>query len=359
MGKSPFPIILTPEEEQTLKKNVANSKTEQRIVFRSRIILLCADDLTNKRIARKLKTPSKTISKWRERFYFKRLKGLKDEQRTGRPKKFQYQLKYELVHLSCSNPDSVFKGLTKWSYRKLALALIMKKLVEYISFTRVMTWLKGMDLKPQKVKYWLNPTDPNFHEKMYAIVDLYHNPPQGEPILCLDEKTGIQVLTPLYPDKESSKGDTIYREYDYVRKGTLCLLGGYNITSGKCHGIVRETHKTKDFIDLLKFLIAEYPDAKRIHLVLDNFTTHKSKELKKWLSENENPFIFHFLPFHGSWLNQIEIWFGIFSRECLKRANCESKEEKKFMILDYIETYNKCFAHAFKWQYGKELLKVK
>lgn len=358
MLKSPFNINLTQEEEKTLKKIISQSKSEQRLVLRCSIVLLASRGLKNKSIAKKLDKNVKTISHWRKSFYYHRLDGLYDMKRSGRPKKFNETVKYELVHIACSKADLYFKGLTKWSYRKLAFALILKKIVTSISFTRVMIWLKTLDLKPQKTRYYLNQTDPDFEKKMHDIIRLYHQPSENEPIICVDEKTGIQVLKPLYDDIVSGTGARVYREFDYERKGTVSLLAGYNVATGKTSGIVSQTHKTKDFIELLDLLIKEYREYKKIHLVLDNFSTHKSKELKEWLAKHHNPFEFHYLPFHGSWLNQIEIWFGIFKRDCLKNVKAESIIEMCGIINDYIKTYNKLFSHPFNWQYGKDLLKI-
>ncbi len=193
---------------------------------------------------------------------------------------------------------------------------------------------------------------------MLKVIQHYHREiPSDEMTICVDEKTGIQVLDSLNPDKINSNGTIVYRDPDYIRKGVLCLLAGYEITNGKVIGIVREKHKTEDFIKLLEELLKRYKTYKRVNIVLDNFSTHKSKDLKNWLEKNPNNFNFVFLPFHGSWLNQIEIWFGIFSRECLKNNRSVNKKDMFILINEYIKTYNDIFAHPFKWQYGNELLK--
>lgn len=356
--KSPFNINLTLEEKKSLKKIISKGKSEHRLVFRCSIILLASQGLMNCSIAKKLKVDVKTISHWRKNYYYHRLEGLYDKKRSGRPKKFDETVKYEMVHIACSNADLYFKGLTKWSYRKLALALIKKKIVASISFTRVMTWLKSLDLKPQKVRYYLNQTYPNFEEKMYDIIRLYHHSSENEPIICVDEKTGIQVLKPVYDDIINKTGEKVYREFAYERKGTVTLLAGYNVKTGKVSGIVKQTHKTKDFIELLCLLKKQYHEYQKVHIVLDNFSTHKSKELREWQDKNGDCFVFHYLPFHGSWLNQVEIWFSIFKKDCLKNAKAESIIEMSGIIFDYIKSYNKYFSHPFNWQYGKDLLTI-
>jgi transposase len=356
MYKSPYIHKITQKEEQELKKVITKLKSENRMVLRCNIILFSSKGYQVQEIARKLKITSKTVSKWIKRYYLFGIKGLKDKPRSGRAKKFNLSVKYELVHLACTDPDKIFKGLTKWSYRKLVLAMIKLKIVAKISYTRVMSWLKSLKIKPHKIKYYLVQTDPAFKEKMLEIIKLYHYPPIDGPVICLDEKTGIQVLMPFYPDKEVSNGQVVLREYDYIRKGTICVLGGFNVTTGKIIGIVREKHSTKEFIELLKAILLAFKHERKIYIICDNFSTHKSAELLNWLSSFNNPFEFHYLPNHGSWLNQIEIWFGILDKDCLNNAVSNNKLEKAQLILDFFEMYNKNFAHPFKWQYGKDLL---
>lgn len=357
MYNSPFPILLTQEEQKELEEIITKPKSEHRMVVRCTIILLLHQGLRNKEISQRLSISVKTVSKWRLRYHADGLTGLNDAPRSGRKHQFSPTVRFEVMHLACTDPEKVFTGVTKWSYRKLAKAMIQLSLVNRVSFTRVMTWLKAMKIKPYKIKYYLKPTDPKFREKMLAIVFLYHNPPDDGVLVCVDEKTGIKVHMPLYPDKDLGVGK-IARESHYQRKGTVSLFSGFEVQTGLVTSLVRVSHKTEDFIAFLLALLERYSGHQKIHLVLDNSSIHRSKKLKAWLIESglENRFEFHFLPAHGSWLNQVEIWFGIFSRDCLSQAVCDSKESMIRLIHAYVDTYNKSFAHPFDWKYGKNML---
>ena len=283
---TPFQIVLTQEDENALKKIQTKPSSEYREVKRASIILMAHQQKSNVQIAQKLGISVPTASKWRKRYCNSGLSGLCDAPRSGRKPVFLPEVKFEAMHIACTSPEQYLHGVTKWSYAKIAQVLVLTTIVKTISETRVQTWLKTMHVKPYKVKYYLKPKHPNFKTLMLEILKLYFDPPNDGPLLCVDEKTGIQIKEPLNPDKEIKVG-LIARESQYKRHGTVCLLSAFEVSTGLVTSLVRSTHKTADFIELLKLLHSNYESNLTIHLILDNLSTHKSKELLHWLSNNK------------------------------------------------------------------------
>lgn len=274
-------------------------------------------------------------------------------------------------------PREVGRAFEAWSFRELRRTALEEGIVESIGTTTIHRWLKEAAIKPWRWRYWLNSTDPFFEQKMFGVIRLYLEPPPRSVVLCVDEKTGMQALERLFPDKLMLPGKPALREFGYIRHGTVTLFGAFNPHTGKISGQLTERHRAREFCEFLKRIVKKHP-RREIHLIVDNFKTHLTEEVRKlvaklcrlnWekMTEEEKKgvlqkpnkrIVFHFLPFHASWLNQIEIWFSFLSRDLLRRGSFTSKKDLKQKLFHYIQDYNRHRAHPFKWTYTGQPLAV-
>jgi len=288
------------------------------------------------------------VRKWKERFVEYGTEGLRDQARSGAPRKHGPEIRHKIAAEACNPPD----GRTHWSIRDLAKHLSVDRgIVERV--------FKDQAIKPHLVKYYHHSTDPEFEEKILNIIGLYLNPPENAIVLSVDEKTGIQALDrtqpvlPLYPH-----GRIKNIPFEYKRNGTTSLLTALDVHTGKITGRCENKHTNIEFISFLKELVKKYKRKKNeIHIICDNYSAHKHKNVKEWLEQHENVFM-HFTPTHASWLNQIEIWFSIISRKILKQGIFKSVKDLVGKIKDFIKSYNgDC--RPFAWTYTGDPLKVK
>ncbi len=209
-----------------------------------------------------------------------------------------------------------------------------------------------MDLKPWRWHYWLEARDPDWVEKSRAICRLYQHPPTDGTLLCVDEKPGIQVverklLTPPW------LGRIAHREYEYVRHGTLDLLAAFQVATGRTWGRCYHQHRAVDLVDFLDYLDGALPEDEYgvLHLVSDNAKTRTAPETQDWMGQHPGRVVWHFLPTHASWLNQIEIWFSVLQRKCLAHGSWRSYSELEQQILAFMRTHNQRWAHPYRWTY--------
>jgi transposase len=296
------------------------------------------------------------VRKWVDRFFKSGLKGLFDLPRTGRPQVYPPDTRLQVVGLACQYPgERYLPGVTHWSSRSL-VGVIKKHFKEIgeISFETIRRILKSHHLKPHRIKYFLTRTDPNFFDKAKQVIELYLSPPTDGVVICVDERTGIQALERKYPGLPMLPGHCQRQEFEYKRHGTFCLIAGLNVLTGGVFGRCYERHTNVEFRDFLENLIAIYPEQK-LYIILDNLKTHLHSNVKELLREHKMQFIL--LPFHGSWLNQIEIWFGILNRHCIRRSDFKGKEAGMEEVLHFINTWNENWAHPFNWNFNVDDLK--
>ena len=346
MGRKMRKIELTAEEQATLRMRLRAGKTEQRAVQRAKVILMSTEDTSLKEISRKTGLSIYNCMKWRQRFFKSRLKGLKDKQRSGRPQKLTPQQRVSVVVLACTLPPD---GINRWSIRKLAEAT-------GFGSTTVHRILNEGKIKPYKIKHWCGKsTDPEFEEKQAAILGLYLDPPDNALVLAVDEKSQIQALDRTQPMLPLRQGDAKRMTATYKRHGTTCLLAAFSVHEGSIDGRCVNQHTHKEFLAFLKHLYRKYP-RKQLHVIMDNFSAHKHKKVKEWASHRRR-LTLHFTPTYASWLNQVEIWFSIFSRDVIKGGIWHSKQELVKQIMYYIKKYNEKMANPFTWTYtGKPLV---
>jgi transposase len=310
--------------------------------------LLTVDGLSVDAIVKKLNTTKVTISKWKKRFLEQGLSGLSDQERPGRRVKYGPEIRHKIAAEACNPPA----GQTHWTIRDLARHLgIDRGLVQRV--------LKEEAIKPHLIKYYHHSKDPEFEQKMLNIIGLYLEPPDNAVVLCVDEKTGIQALDrnqPVLPLKPHGKVKNI--PFEYKRLGTTSLMAAFEVHQGTVVGKCEKRHTHQEFLSFLKHLERTYrKQGREIHIICDNYSTHRHKKVKAWVETHKNVML-HFTPTHASWLNQIEIWFSIMSRKVLKQGVFKSVQELIQKIETFITNYNQN-AQPFAWTYTGQPLKVK
>jgi len=315
-------ICLSPEERRVLERNVAAATSEQRLAFRSRVILLAADGMGTNAIAAQLETTPATVSKWRVRYARVGLAGLADAPRSGAPEK--YDAKTEMRILAKLD-EEVPGGESVWTARLLAQAL------SDVSEDHVWRVLRRHGIHLQRRRSWCVSSDPEFASKAADIVGLYLSPPENALVISVDEKPSIQALERAQGYLHFSDGQTFRGFSDrYKRHGTTTLFAALEVATG----LVRTGHYKRrrriEFLDFMNKLIRQYPADQEIHVILDNLSTH-TKKGGTWLARHPNVH-FHFTPTNASWLNQIEVWFSILTVRVLRGGSFGSPQELRGAI---------------------------
>lgn len=342
-------ITLRGSVRRELGRLVRAHTTEQCLVTRAQIVLLAATALNNCEIAHELGVDVKTVRKWRGRFHEHGLPGLLDRPRPGRPPSFDSQQRHELFTLVVSPPPAPHG---RWTMDLLVEHLVEGGLVTCISRETVSHWLRTADLKPHRLKYWLNSRDPEFKPKRDRVLQFYLKKPEDGRVICVDEKTSIQALERIAPDQPVAAKRARRVEFEYKRHGTVNLIAAFDVHSGHVIAECVDRNDSAAFIAFLKQLLARHRRGK-LYLVLDNGTTHRSKETQEFFVANPR-LVPVFLPTHASWLNQVEIWFSALSRQALKNASFSSREDLRARILDYVHLHNVERAAPYAWTYAGE-----
>lgn len=327
-------------------------RTEKRLVFRANIALLGQRQCSTTAITTLLGTTHKTVSKWLNRTMQFGIIGLRDDPRSGRPKIITPEIQAKVIHLTTHPPyDKELAGFSNISPRLVAWVMMHRGWAKSISHEAIRQILLKDRLRVHRVKYWKTPTDPNFIEKMEVILDLYVHPPSDKIIVCVDEMPSIQALERIGSSVAMAPGKPRRLEYEYKRHGTINLFGALNIGDGEAFGKTSETKKHKDFLDFMLEVDRHWGYQKMI-VIVDNYSTHCHHVVKEWLNQQNGRIQFVFTPYHGSWLNQIEIWFGILKRYCLKHTSFKNLDELECKLAQFITTWNLHFAHPFKWKFA-------
>ncbi len=365
-------IRLTREETEYLEKLSRSRAADIREVERSRIILLHLDGKADRAIARELRKHRFTVKKCLDKCSFMGVRAaLKDLPRPGVPSKISDEEKAWVINLACKKPLEMGYSYELWTYN-LMLRHIHEEARERgfegllkLSRSKLWTILNEAEIKPHKIKYYLEKRDAAFEEKMeqvlcvYKEIELTNKKRETEEdykiekvTISYDEKPGIQAIGNKAPDllPEPGKYKTLTRDYEYIRYGTLSLLGGINLHDGRLTAYVSETHKSSDFITFLEKLNKEYDSEIKIRLILDNHSSHISKETRKYLETVPNRFEFVFTPKHGSWLNLIESFFSKMTRGFLRGIRVSGIKELKERIELFVEEINRVPV-VFRWKY--------
>lgn len=340
MARIGQPINLSMEEKQELLTMSRSHKLEKRYVERAMIILNSADGKSLDQIAKLTGKSRPVINKWRQRFRKYRLEGLKDATRSGKPKIITPEQKALVIEKACSKPKG---GYTNWSQDRIAKEV-------GISQSRVFQILKQADLKPHKIEYWCGISrDPEFEQKMVNIVGLYMNPPENAIVICVDEKTQIQALDRTQPELSLRSGNPRRQTATYKRNGTVSLIAALAVHTGEITAKTIESNNAENFLKFLKKLDRKYRN-KKLHIIADNLSIHKHKDVKEWLN-GKRKIKLHFTPTYSSWLNQVEIWFNILTKDVVKGGIWQSSKQLADQLMEYVKTYNATRAKPFQWTY--------
>jgi transposase len=328
-GRPKAPLVLEPAEREQLERWARRPKTEQRLALRSRIVLRCADGLDNDEVASEFGVNEKTVSKWRRRFVERRLDGLLDDPRPGAPRTVLDAKVEEIVRRTLEEQPV---GATHWSTRSLAARV-------GVSPATVGRIWQAFGLKPHVVETFKISTDPLFVEKVRDVVGLYLDPPERALVLCVDEKSQIQALDRSQPLLPILPGTPARRSHDYKRNGTTSLFAALDLASGKVIGGLHARHRALEFKKFLDQLDREVPDELEVHLILDNYATHKTPAIQRWLLRHPR-FVLHFVPKGSSWLNLVERWFAELTTKLLRRSVHRSVAELNADIRSWLAHWN-------------------
>lgn len=324
-------------ELETLSRS---SKGEKRMVERASIILSWHRGETFAQTQKNLGVSQVIINKWRKRFLESRMDGLNDAPRSGAPTTLSAAKKARVIKIATQKPKG---GYTNWSQRRIAKEVGMSQ-------SKVQQLLKKASLKPHKTEYWCGKsTDPEFESKMINIIGLYMNPPKNALVLSVDEKTQIQALDrtqPILPLKEKMPKRLTAT---YKRNGTVALQAALAVHHGEITAQTIDRNSAENFLSFLKQLYRKYPK-KQLHIIVDNLSIHKHKSIIEWI-ESKQRLTIHYTPTYSSWLNQIEIWFNILSKDVLKDGVWKSKKQLVNQLMEYVKTYNDKRAKPFQWTY--------
>ena len=322
-------LELTSDEAEQLERWVRRRKSAQALALRSRIVLACATGLTNKEVAAQLGVSMPTVGKWRSRCVESRLDGLVDEPRSGRkPTITAEQVEDVVVATLESTPEHA----THWSRKKMAERSGLSK----STIGRI--W-KGFGLKPHLSDGFKMSNDPLFVDKTYDVVGLYLNPPESAVVLCVDEKSQVQALGRSQPAFPMMPGMPEKRTHDYVRNGTTSLFAAFNTADGTVISSLHRRHRSTEFKKFLAKIDQEVPADLDVHLICDNYSTHKSPVVKTWLAAHPR-FQMHFTPTYSSWLNQVERLFAFVTEDLLQRSHHDSVQQLEADIRGWVKDWN-------------------
>ncbi|MGB8594753.1 MAG: IS630 family transposase, partial [Candidatus Sulfotelmatobacter sp.] len=323
-------LSLSDSDKQQLQEWASAFGTPQQVVLRCRIVLAAASGQSDNAIAAKWAANRHTVRLWRKRAAQEGLKSLwqiapgRGRKPTYGPEKIQ-----EIIDTTLQSKP---KGRTQWSCRSLAQRLgVSKSTVNNI-------W-RSHNLKPHRVKTFKLSRDPYFLEKLTDVVGLYLNPPEQAIVLCVDEKSQIQALDRTQPGLPMKKGRCGTLTHDYKRNGTTTLFAALELAQGKVVGQCDQRHRHQEFLKFLRRLDQEFPAPVPLHLVMDNYGTHKKQEVRTWLKKHPR-FVLHFVPTSSSWLNLVERWFGELSRQCIRRGAFFSVEDLQKAIREFLDAWN-------------------
>ncbi len=329
MGRPMAGLVLSEDERATLVRWSRRAKSSQALAQRCRIVLGCADGKTNRQVADELGIWPQTVGKWRRRFLERRMEGLVDEPRPGAPRKITDDRVEEVVVNTLERSP---KDATHWSRASMAAESGLSK------STVGRIW-KAFGLKPHQVDTFKLSNDPQFIDKVRDVVGLYLDPPERALVLCVDEKSQIQALDRSAPVLPMMPGMPERRTHDYIRHGVTTLFAALDVATGEIIGSIHRRHRTVEFKKFLTKLDKEVPADLDVHLICDNYGTHKSPAVRKWLEAHPR-FHMRFTPTYSSWLNQVERWFGLLTDQQIRRGTHKSLQSLEKDIRNWIKTWN-------------------
>jgi transposase len=346
-GRPPTRVALSEEQRAELLAVGNSGLSSYRDAIRAKVVLAAADGQATREIAEAHSVSVDLVSTWRIRFARDGMAGLHDRPRTGCPARITPVQRCQIVSVACE-PAPETDGKSGWTLDRLREEVERRSIVR-ISRSRLHELLDQADLKPHKKKMWLHSPDPQFREKVTEIVDLYINPPAGATVLCIDEKTGMQAVERKHPDRPAAPGKPARREFEYIRHGTQSLISSFNVKTGLVQARCNATRTGEDLEEFMGNVASTTPG--EVHVVWDNLNIHKGERWTKFNERHGGRFVFHYTPLHASWVNQIEIWFGILQRACLANGSFKSTAALREAVETFVAYWNAKAKHPFRWSF--------
>jgi transposase len=338
MANRPAPALRLDDDQRAALSTWARSRAlPQRQVLRARVVLLAAEGVATSAIAMRLQCAEPTVRLWRRRFQEAGVAGIEeDAPGRGRPPVHDERVVAKVLSVTLGRPP---RGETHWSSRAVAEKV-------GVSPSTVLRIWRDHGVQPHRIRTFKYSTDPELSAKVVDVIGLYLHPPEKAVVLCVDEKSQIQALDRTQPLLPLRPGQPERRTHDYVRHGTATLFAALDIATGEVTGRTTQRHRHQEFLRFLQFVARRYPRG-QVHLVLDNYRTHKHPEVQAWLTGHRR-FHLHFTPTSASWLNQVETWFSIVHRKAIRRGVFRSVAHLKDAIQRFLEAWN-ANKHPFAW----------
>lgn len=329
MPRTAPPIVLNQDENKQLLSLAQSRSLPHGLVQRAQIVLACAEGEPGSAIAARLRLNKNTVAKWRKRYLEHGLEGLHDELRAGRPRRHDDERVAEVINTALQSTPA---GSTHWTVRTLAEQTGISK-------STVQRWFTLFGIQPQRQRTFKLSNDPFFIEKVRDIVGLYLNPPDHAVVLCVDEKSQIQALERTQPLLPLGLGYVEGVTHDYIRHGTTTLFAALDVATGSVMTQCRKRHRHQEFLAFLRHIDRNVPADLDVHLIIDNYATHKHAKVKAWLAQRPRYHV-HYTPTYASWLNQVERWFGLITQKAIRRGSFSSVKQLISKIKQFVNHYN-------------------
>jgi putative transposase len=336
-GRPAKELVVTADDRAQLESIARSQSMPAGLVRRAQIVLMMAEGVSNSEVARRFRVSRPTVTMWRTRYRERGIAGLHNELKPGRPRTLSEERVARLINTALKSQP---KGATHWSRRTLAKATGM-------SNTTVHRYLTLFGLQPHRSRSFKLSNDPFFIEKVREVVGLYLNPPDNALVLCVDEKSQIQALERTQPVLPMGLGYLEGLTHDYYRHGTTTLFAALDVANGTVLTQCKPRHRHQEFLAFLRHVEANVPAALDVHLIADNYGTHKHAKVRAWLARRPR-FHLHYTPTYASWLNQVERWFGLITQRTIRRGSFNSVTELKRKINEFVEHYNQ-HPRPFMW----------
>jgi transposase len=348
-----YGVRLNRKPRKRLEVLVRRRTPQHWMVQRARIVLSSDDGLGIQETAVQLSVDHQVVRRWLKRYLSEGFDGLRDRPRSGRPAEIRPHVWQKLATLVVQSPEKFNLPLARWSVRALE-GFIARRYGWRVSRASVSRFLRAMALKPHRVRYWLNPTDPEFDEKAARICRLYVSPPAGTTVVSLDEKPGVQALRRKHSARPLKVGRPQQVEFEYERCGTRNIFAAFNVRTGHVIAWVTPERTTPYVLAFLDH-VARFYRRGRLVIITDNISTRTGEDANAWLLRHPRV-EFVFTPKHGSWLNQVEIWFGILTRSALRHRSFDGVKALTRVIHRFTKHWNDVLAHPFEWTYTGKVL---
>lgn len=348
-GRPAQAVTLSRSERNSLELLTRRGTAEHRQVIRAQIALMAHDGETTTAIADVVGVSVQTVSHWRTRLARQGPEGLREVARPGRPRRIGQMQRLELLALACEPAQT--QGRATPTLDEIVERAVQRGVVKQISRSHLQRILQAGDMRPHRVRQWLHSPDPQFRQKVNEICALYHQAPKDSVVLSVDEKTAIQAIERKHADRAPAPGRARRREFEYIRHGTQTLIAAMDVHSGRVIGTCADRRTQVDLLGFMERVAQAYPKG-QVHIVWDNLNTHRAQAIwEDFNIRHGHRFVFHFTPLHASWVNQIELLFGIYARRVLRHACHSSIQHLRDRTEAFMDKRNQA-PKPFKWTFA-------